>query len=121
MALTNKTKLRTTVINFNTILANPASGSLDPVFWSDYPWIFIAGGWATLLLELSAPLILTRWCRWWALAGVILHLGIASVMHLGMFAWGMLALYPVLFSPWTERALDWVASKRAKGFFRRHT
>lgn len=71
----------------------------------------------TMLFELSAPLLLLflwfestadrpgkirHWCnrwrvRWiWMAVGVFFHLGIAIFMRLGIFPWGMLALYPVL-------------------------
>ena len=46
-----------------------------------------------------------RW-RWWAIFGALLHVGLALTMELGMFPFGMLALYPVLFGPWTCQALD---------------
>jgi hypothetical protein len=88
------------------IMAEPLVGRLDPLFWRPYPLLFVAGGAATLALELSAPLLLTRWCRWWAVAGAALHLGLVATMELGMFPFGMLALYPVLLSPWTEQLLD---------------
>ena len=84
------------------IVANPVAGHVDPVLALEWSWFFWLGGWFTILLELSALLLLTRYAHWWALAGVALHLGIAATMELGMFSWGMLALYPILFaeSPW---------------------
>jgi hypothetical protein len=82
------------------ILADPMGGRLDPVRWYDHPWLFRLGGAATLVLELSAPLLLTRWAPLWALFAAPIHLGIAAMMDLGMFSWGMLAMYPVLFGPW---------------------
>ena len=44
--------------------------------------------------------------------GALMHLGIALTMTLGMFSWGMLALYPILLAPffWTP----WTA-KQKKG------
>jgi hypothetical protein len=75
---------------------------------------------ATMLFELSAPaMLLWTWLsatrdrpgrfrhwvnrlrlRWgWIALGVGFHLGIAVFMKLGMFPWGMLAIYPVLFHP----------------------
>lgn len=83
-----------------TILADPLAGHLDPVFWADYPLPFWIGGWGTLAVELSAPLVLTRFAPWWAVAAAPIHIGIALTMDLGMFSYGMLALYPVLFAPW---------------------
>jgi Vitamin K-dependent gamma-carboxylase len=61
---------------------------------------------ATMLFEFGAPLYLvaygrgwerTRWA--WISLGLAFHLGIAIGMRLGMFPWGMLALYPVLLRP----------------------
>jgi hypothetical protein len=40
-----------------------------------------------------------RWVRGWMLIGVLLHLGIAATMSLGIFPWAMLALYPALLHP----------------------
>lgn len=82
-----------------TVLADPLAGSLDPVWWADYPLLFRLGGWATLLVEMSAPLLLTRWAPIWAICAAPIHLGIAMSMDLGMFSWGMLAMYPVLIGP----------------------
>lgn len=82
-----------------TILADPLAGRLDPGFWSAHPAPFLAGGWATLLLELSAPLILTRFAPVWAVFGAAMHVAIALTMDLGMFSFGMLSLYPVLLAP----------------------
>ena len=88
------------------ILADPTSANLDHLTWAGVPWLFHAGALVTLIVELSAPLILTRFSPCWAVGGALLHLGIAATMGLGMFSWGMLALYPVLFAPWLLRALD---------------
>ncbi len=88
------------------ILADPMAGKLDPAFWAPISAPFRFGSWATIVLEVTAPLILTRWCHKWALFGAFMHLGIAAMMFLGMFSWGMLAFYPLLFSPWTEQVLD---------------
>jgi hypothetical protein len=75
---------------------------------------------ATMAFELGAPLMivltwlhatrdrpgrLRRWInalrlRWiWIATGAAFHLGIALFMRLGIFPWGMLALYPVLLHP----------------------
>ncbi len=89
-----------------TIMASPINGRLDPVFWYDIQAPFIAMGWATLILEFAVVLVFTRFGPWWAISGALMHLGIAATMDLGIFSWGMLALYPVLFSPWTEALLD---------------
>ncbi len=71
----------------------------------------------TMVFELGAPLLLLfvwyeatadrpgRLRRWsnrlhlrhaWIAIGVVFHLGIALFLKLGVFPWGMLALYPVL-------------------------
>jgi hypothetical protein len=89
------------------IMTDPLASNLDPADWTwAYP-LFRFGGWSTIVLEVGAFLILTRWCHWWAIGGALMHLGIAATMTLGMFSWGMLALYPLLLSPllltWLDR------------------
>lgn len=81
------------------IMTDPLASNLDPEAWTWAFPLFRFGGWATIFLEVGAFLILTRWCRWWAIGGALMHLGIAMTMTLGMFSWGMLALYPLLLSP----------------------
>ncbi len=88
------------------ILTDPMAGVVDPVWAEGLPWLWRLGGWATIAFELSAPLLLTPWRRWWALCGVGLHIGIAATMDLGMFSWGMLSFYFVLLSPWVVALLD---------------
>lgn len=83
-------------------VADPLDGRLDPVAAAGWMPLWLWGGRATILLELSSPLILTRWAPWWALFGAGMHLGIAGMMDLGWFPWGMLALYPLLFQRWLE-------------------
>jgi len=85
------------------VMAAPNIGRWDPVMMAEYPWIFVAGGWYTFALEASALLLLTRFAPYWAVFGVFMHLGIAATMELGMFPFGMLALYPVLFAPWIAK------------------
>jgi hypothetical protein len=89
------------------IVTDPMAGNLDPLFWSSFPWLFRLGGFATILLELSAPLLLTRHAHRWAIVGLVMHLGIAGTMTLGMFSWGMIAFYPLLLAPvilpWMQR------------------
>jgi hypothetical protein len=43
-----------------TILADPLAGRLDPTWWWEQWWPFRLGGVVTLLIELTAPLILTQ-------------------------------------------------------------
>ena len=88
------------------ILTDPQAGALDHLRWL-WAWPLLRlGGWLTILLELSSPLLLTRLAPWWAIGGALMHLGIALTMNLGVFSWGMLSLYPVLFAPWWLPALD---------------
>ncbi|MEQ1503323.1 MAG: HTTM domain-containing protein [Myxococcota bacterium] len=86
-----------------TILCDPLAGRLDPAFWWPVRSAFVIGGAGTLVFELGAPVLLTRWGPWWALFGAAMHLGIALSMDLGMFSWGMLATYPVLMARWIPR------------------
>lgn len=86
-----------------TILADPLAGRLDPVAWQHFDVPFLVGGAATLAVELTAPLILTRWAPYWALVAAWIHVGIALTMDLGMFPFGMLSLYPLLFARWLPR------------------
>jgi len=88
------------------ILGDPLASNLDAARLAPAMPLLRVGGWGTVALELSSPLILTPLCRYWAIAGALMHLGIATMMILGMFSWGMLAMYPVLFAPWTCKLLD---------------
>jgi hypothetical protein len=88
------------------VMTDPLGAWFDPVAWQNQLLPFRLGGIATILIECSAFLVLTRFAPWWALAAVPLHLGIWVSMKLGMFSWGMLALYPVLLAPWICAALD---------------
>ena len=85
------------------ILTDPMSANLDPVGWSEYELLFRLGGFVTIAIELSSPLLLTRYGHFWAVAGFMMHIGIAMTMSLGMFAWGMLAFYPMLLAPFILR------------------
>lgn len=89
-----------------TIVATPMVGRLDAATWYGHPWPFVIGGVFTLVLEYLSFLLLTRWGRYWALGGAAMHIALIGTMELGMFPFGMLALYPVLLSPWTEQVLD---------------
>lgn len=77
------------------VLASPIDAHIDPIAATNWFWPIRLLGFGTIALELSSPLLLTRWARWWAVAGIGMHLGIAATMELGMFAWGMLAFYPL--------------------------
>lgn len=78
------------------IVASPMSGSFDPMH-AQWGWLWRPLGQATVLLELTSPFLLTRWAPVWGLGAITMHLGIAATMHLGLFSWGMLALYPVVY------------------------
>jgi hypothetical protein len=88
------------------IVCSPTTGRLDGMFWYDYGPLFALGGVGAIVLELSAVLLVTRFSRYWAVLGALLHIGLIFTVELGMFPFGMLALYPVLFGPWTGRMLD---------------
>jgi SAM-dependent methyltransferase len=115
------------------ILSDPHFARFDGS-WIPYAMPLLALGTATtVLFELSSPLlpILTWWhrtperpgrlrkianrlrLRWaWIATGVIFHIGIAVTMRLGVFPWGMLALYPVLFHPdEIHRAAGWLRAR----------
>jgi len=99
-----------------TILATPMVGRLDPVAWAGVPELFVVAGAAVWALEFTSFALLTPWARYWAVGGVALHLGLVVTMELGMFPFGMLALYPVLLSPWTEAVLDRLAPWLPEGW-----
>lgn len=81
-------------------IADPLAARLDPVAAAQWMELWRWGGRATIVLELAAPLLLTRWAPYWAIGAVGMHLGIAAFMNLGWFPWGMIALYPLVFGPW---------------------
>jgi len=60
-----------------------------------WPLLRVAGA-ATVLFELAAPLLWTRYARAWCALGVAFHLATAVTLDLGLFPYGMLAIYPVL-------------------------
>ena len=91
---------------------------------------------STMAFEWGAPVVLWAfYCRWtadrpgklraftvryhlhlwWLGVGVMLHLGIALTMRLGIFPWAMLATYPALLHP-DELLAFW---RRLTGPFRR--
>ena len=88
------------------ILADPLTGSLDPVRAQHWGWLLKLLGQGTVGMELTAPLLLTPLAPLWGLGAVTMHLGIAALMDLGMFSWGMLALYPVVYVPAWLRLRD---------------
>jgi len=84
------------------VLTDPMAGSLDPntPLWKTLAPLFGLAGSITVLWELSSVVLLTRHAHRFALVGLVMHLGIACTMKLGIFAWAMLALYPVLLAPY---------------------
>jgi hypothetical protein len=95
------------------ILIDPMAADLNPVFWADYPWLFRLGGFVTIAFELAAPLLLTRHATKLAVVGLLMHLGVAYTMTLGMFSWGMLAFYPLFLAPLILPRLDAQAAERS--------
>lgn len=88
------------------VMADPHVARFDPA-WIDavLPFTRVATA-LTMLFELGAPLYLLAYARgwrrvrWaWIALGIGFHAGIAVTMQLGIFPWGMLALYPVLLRP----------------------
>lgn len=88
------------------VMADPHVARFDPA-WLEHalPLTRVATA-LTMLFELAAPVYLLAYARnwqrvrWaWIALGLAFHLGIAITMRLGIFPWGMLALYPVLLRP----------------------
>lgn len=97
------------------VMADPLAAHLDPLALRAWFWPLRVLGWGTIAMECSAFLLYTRWAPVWAVFGLGMHLGIAFTMELGMFSWGMMALYPLLFAPWWVPALDrWRARRAAR-------
>ena len=96
------------------IFIDPTAGRIawDSELWrSLWPALRVAG-YGTVLMELTAFLLLTRWSKWWGLLGFSMHVGIALTMKLGIFSWGMMALYVVVFADWWLPWVDRVAVRR---------
>jgi hypothetical protein len=113
-------------------LSDPHFARWNPSWFEPVYPITQVGTATTMLFELSAPLMLLfayyaatadrpgrlrHWCnrlrlRWlWFGLGVVFHIGIAAAMQLGIFAWGMLALYPSIVLPEDlVRAEAWIRS-----------
>jgi len=84
------------------IMTDPMAAKLDPdnpVWRSLWP-LFRGAGMITVSWEVCSPLLLTRWSHFYGIIGVLMHIGIALSMKLGMFSYGMLSLYPVVMAPW---------------------
>ncbi|MEO8702489.1 MAG: HTTM domain-containing protein [Kofleriaceae bacterium] len=102
------------------VLADPHFARFDPGWLETaLPMTRVATA-VTISFEISAPIYLAlyyfaetrdrpgrirRTCnRWrlrhaWLAIGILFHLGIAIGLRLGIFAWGMLAMYPALLLP----------------------
>jgi hypothetical protein len=81
------------------------TSSLDPVYWAGWLDVLEVADVATVAIELSAVLILTRLRAWWALLAAPIHLGIAAGMSIDVFSAVMLVLYAVLFDRWIVAGL----------------
>ncbi len=102
------------------VLSDPTMVSRDLTGLPGFYLLTQLGTATTMAFELSAPVVvwafwhrytrdrpgrLRRWSLrwrphlWWAAVGVLVHLGIAATMALGMFPYGMLALYPAFLHP----------------------
>lgn len=93
------------------VMTDPLAAHVDPDWGMNHWGLLRFLGWGTVLMESSAPLLFTRFAPYWAVAGVGMHLGIALTMDLGMFSYGMLAMYPLLLWPWISR---WLARRAAR-------
>ncbi len=108
------------------ILTDPHFARFDPAWITAAHPVLRAGTAATIVFELTAPIYLLlhhhaatperdgRLRRIaarlhlrpiWLATGAAFHLGIALTMTMGIFAWGMLALYPALLLPRDLRRL----------------
>jgi hypothetical protein len=125
------------------ILCDPHFARFDPSWVATFYPMLQLGTLATISFELGAPamILLTWWdatrdrpgrlrrlsnllrLRWmWIATGVIFHVGIAVTMRLGIFPWGLLALYPVLFHPEElTRAGVWLQARAPRFFAPRST
>jgi hypothetical protein len=102
------------------IVTDPHVGRLPPGWIAPVTPLARIATAATMAFELGAPLYLLAYfyaetaeragrvraaflrfrVRWvWIALGVAFHVGIAITLRLGVFPWGMLALYPVLLRP----------------------
>jgi hypothetical protein len=125
------------------ILTDPHFARFDPAWVGTfYPLLQLATA-STMAFELGSPfmILLTYWSRtrerpgrlrrlanllrlrWvWIVMGVSFHIGIAVTMRLGIFPWGMLALYPVLFHPdELARGSVWVHARLPRSIAPRST
>ncbi|MCB9777574.1 MAG: HTTM domain-containing protein [Alphaproteobacteria bacterium] len=88
------------------IMTDPMAAHIDPQSVEGLWPLFTFFGWATIVVELSAPILLTRWGRYWSLLALPMHVGIATTMELGMFSYAMMSMHLLLLYPWLLPLLD---------------
>ncbi|HEY4059661.1 MAG TPA: HTTM domain-containing protein [Kofleriaceae bacterium] len=117
------------------IVTDPSVARFGPGWVAPFTIIARMATAATIMFEVCAPVYLiayyfaatpdgTNWSRtrrvfavlrirWiWISLGFCFHVGIAVTLHLAIFPWGMLALYPVLLRPEEiAKVVNWRASR----------
>jgi len=94
----------------------PMTSSLDAAAWFDHQWFFYAQDIATIVVELSAFLLLTRYRKWWGLFAAPIHIGIALTLSIGTFSYLVLALYPALvWDEWLIRGAKYLTGASPRG------
>jgi hypothetical protein len=121
----------------SNILTDPHFARFDPSWVATFYPLLQLAALATMIFELTSPvmILLTWWhstgdrpgrlrrlsnflrLRWvWMLTGLSFHVGIAVTMRLGIFPWGLIALYPALLRPdEVNRAVAWLHSRIPRG------
>ncbi len=94
------------------IMTDPMAAHVDPVAAEHLWWLWTVMGWATIVVEVGAPVLLTRYGRYWSLLALPMHAGIFLAMDLGMFSLGVSALHVLLLYPWILPLLDRVPALR---------
>lgn len=62
-------------------------GQYEMSWLANWPWVAKIACWGTLLLEIAYPVMIwTRWRGWWLSGIVLMHLGIAVMLGLQLFA-----------------------------------
>ncbi len=93
--------------------------AFDFTWLADYPWVFVAIGWATIVIELFHPLFI-GWKKtraFWLLATVGMHFGIAIVLNLYYFSammivWNLAAYHA--FEPLQRRPAGYALERLQK-------
>ncbi len=95
------------------VMTDPMAAKLDPLnpTWRTFWPLFRFSGMVTVVWELLSPILLTARAHQYLIVGVVMHLGIAVAMKLGVFSFGVLALYPPLMAPWLLPLLDRVEGR----------